>query len=126
MSTMSFAPSSVRSSRAPRAARPPMSQRRTSTLRLTRRGRSLVLGVALAGLVVVGGVATESASAALHGGHSAAVHQVTVMPGDTLWDLAAKAAAGGDILSMEQRILELNALDDASLSVGQRLLIPGS
>ena len=132
MSTMSFAPgsirtSNVRTSSVARSARPaPMSQRRSSALRLTRRGRMVVVGAALAGLVALGGVATEGASAALHGGRPVAAHQVTVMPGDTLWDLAAKAAAGGDILAMEQRIMELNALGDASLHVGQRLLVPAS
>jgi len=124
MSTMSFAPSRVGAGHPSRVARP--SGRPASTLRLTRRGRVVVLGAALAGLVAFGGVATAGAGAALHRGHDVAAHSVTVMAGDTLWDIAAKAAGGGSILAMEHEIMELNGLDDASLRVGQRLVVPAS
>lgn len=93
-------------------------------VRLTRRGRLVVLLLALfavlaLGVVVAGGsVATRDAGAA----ESTAVVQVG--PGDTLWEIASAAAGGGDIRSMIERIEKLNALDSGMLVAGQRLLVP--
>ena len=97
------------------------------TVRLTRRGRLVVfLGtltlVLLLGIVWgTGSVATEQA------GTPEPTRVVQVMPGDTLYDLAAEATpADGDVADMVERIQRLNALDSGMLTAGQELRIPTS
>lgn len=98
--------------------------RRRSHVRLTRRGRLVVLGLALLVLLVVGMLGAGLSGASEQSGPSVPTHPVVVAPGDTLWDLAAAAAHGGSVLDMEQRIEDLNGLDSAMLISGQRLRIP--
>src|SRR5687768_14758464 len=75
-----------------RAAAP---RRRSSPVRLTRRGRlvtTLVLLVAfLAGGVVAAG---DLASAGTEPGAAATATRITVQPGDTLWTIAEQEAPG--------------------------------
>jgi Tfp pilus assembly protein FimV len=112
MSTLSLAPAFIS---APRAR---------STVRLTRRGRLvvvvtsflLVLGVAI--MLAGGAVGTGSA------GQPAPTEIVQVAPGDTLWDIASDLATDGDVRSVMTEIERLNALESASLSAGQKLRVP--
>lgn len=94
------------------------------SLRLTRRGR-LVLLALLVGLVF--------AATSVFGSHSAATSEVgrpvdtrTVLvgEGDTLWGIASQIAEPGETREMIHRIKQLNALADASLMQGQRLAVP--
>lgn len=93
-------------------------------VRLTRRGRLVVLLGAL--LVVLalgvlwgaGSVATEQA------GTAEPTTIVQVGPGDTLFDIAAAVTVDGDVAAMVEEIQELNALDSGMLMVGQRLRVP--
>lgn len=95
------------------------------SVRLTRRGRLVVfaLGVLIAFALgvwfAVGSVATQE-------GGVEQVEVVTVAPGETLWDIAADAAAatGGSTGDMVDRIEEMNALDSSMLYAGQELRIP--
>jgi LysM repeat protein len=114
MSTLSYSPSYVRT--APRAQ-----------VRLTRRGRLVLLVLALLAVLAVG-VAVASASAAGSHGGSPDVHVVTVQPGDTLWDIAGDAAAAAHVQTgeMVQRLEDLNALDDGVVYAGQELRVPNS
>jgi len=96
-------------------------------VRLTRRGRLVVfLGtltiVLLLGIVWgTGSVATEQA------GTPEPTRVVQVMPGDTLYDIAADTTpADGDVAAMVERIQRLNALDSGMLVAGQELRIPTS
>ncbi len=97
-----------------------------STVRLTRRGRVvvLVLGLLVAFAVSVflgaGSVATERP------GTPEPTRVVQVGVGDTLWDIAADAAAttGDDVRSMVARIERLNALESGMVQAGQRLRVP--
>jgi hypothetical protein len=98
-----------------------------STVRLTRRGRAVVLllGIAIALAVGVflgaGSVATERP------GTPAPTRIVMVGSGDTLWDIAADAAAatgGDDVRAMVTRIERLNALESGMVLAGQRLRVP--
>ena len=104
--------------------RPIARQRTTSSLRLTRRGRLVVTLVALAAFMGLGFASTSVADAALHRGQ-ATTHTVVVLPGDTLWKIAASASNGGDIRSMEHQIKDLNGLSDGVLVPGQHLRVPG-
>lgn len=47
-----------------------------------------------------------------------------VMPGDTLWDLAASVPGVDDRREAVHRIMELNDLPNGSLMAGQRIQIP--
>jgi hypothetical protein len=93
-------------------------------VRLTRRGKVVVFALALLALLAIALLGAGMAGAASHGGE-VATHDVTVAPGQTLWQLSSSAAHGGDVLSMEQRIKDLNGLDaDGMLIAGQHLRIP--
>lgn len=96
-------------------------------MRLTRRGRIVVLALALMAVLALG-LAIASASAAGDHAGSPDVHVVTVRPGDTLWDIASHAAAatGEQTGDMVQRLSELNAIDDGVVYAGQDLRVPNS
>jgi hypothetical protein len=94
---------------------------RRSTVRLTHRGRLLVLGLGLAATLGLGFYAA-SVSAATD--HAEQTRVVTVQPGQTLWDLAAGAAHGGDVRAMMSHLETINHLDSTALQAGQHLRIP--
>lgn len=95
-----------------------------SSLRLTQRGRLVVLLtlVALA-LVVFTFVGSPAASTATS--HHPTTATVVVQPGQTLWDIAAEAAPGADPRDVVTAILELNDLSDpGAVRPGQPLYVP--
>src|SRR5688572_22103562 len=110
-----------------RDVRPVRIAARPSSVRLTRRGRVVVV---LAGLVIAlmagvflgaGSVATESK------GTPEPTRVVQVTDGDTLWGIAAEAAAAtgeDDVRAMVEHIQRLNSLDSAMVVAGQRLRVP--
>lgn len=95
-----------------------------SSVRLTRRGRlvllALFVGLAFAVLTVLGG------GSAATGESGAPVETRTVMvgEGDTLWGIASGVAEPGEVREMIHQIRELNALPSASLQRGQELAVP--
>jgi hypothetical protein len=97
---------------------------RPRAARLTRRGRTVVMGLSLA--VALGlGVLWASGSAATE--HPEQTRVVRVHTGDTLWDIssaAATATGGGDVRSMMSTIEQLNHLDSAVLQAGQTIRVP--
>ena len=94
---------------------------RPSTVRLTRRGRLVVLGVSLAAVLGVGFVA---ATGSLADEKPEPTRVVTVQPGQTLWDLAASVSRGGDVRSTMSHLEAINHLDSTTLQVGQTLRVP--
>lgn len=120
-------PSGVRASAADALRRPVPAARRAvqaeeRPLRLTRRGRLVVL--LLAGLVLAGGI---------RGGHALAdgpsraleVTTYTVAAGETLWEIAAEQARPGE--DVRDVVLELKSLNDlrtAGLAAGQQIVLP--
>ena len=111
-----------RSARANRqgAARPSGAR----SVRLTRRGRLVLLGLfAVVAFVVTTMLGGESAAT---GESGAPVQTRTVMvgQGDTLWEIAAEVAEPGEVREMIHHIQELNALSDVSLRQGQELAVP--
>jgi len=96
-------------------------------LRLTHRGRVLVVlaGVlALLGAFTVGRASLAAApDASSPPAHPAAT--VVVQPGQTLWDVAAAVAPGGDRRVTVERILRMNRLANSALSPGRTLRVPG-
>lgn len=81
----------------------------------------LVLAV-LAVFAVLGSftpVRADSASTPLQ------VESYTVRPGQTLWSYAEMVTPrGGDVNESMDELMRLNHLDDASLEVGQRIIVP--
>jgi LysM domain-containing protein len=95
-----------------------------STVRLTRRGRVVVVLLALFVVLAVGIVVAAGSVATDQGGTPEPTAVVQVGPGDTLWGIASVAAGDGDVRDMMDRIEKLNALDSGMLVSGQRLLVP--
>jgi LysM repeat protein len=95
-----------------------------STVRLTRRGRLVVLlltlGVVLTAALLLSGRSTATSES----GRSVPTEKVLVEPGQTLWGIAADVADDGDVRAMVDRIEQLNALDDSMLYAGQVLFVP--
>ena len=98
-------------------------QARPHPVRLTRRGRVVILLLVLlaataATLFGRGQVQATSSST------GPVVGYVTVQPGETLWEIASDSAPGQDPRAMVDRIIELNNLTDAGVLAGQRLAVP--
>ena len=99
---------------------------RPSTVRLTRRGRVTVLLLGLA-LALAGGIFLGAGSAATERPGAESTRVVQVGTGDTLWAIAADAAAAtgsDDVRSMVTRITHLNALESGMVLAGQRIRVP--
>lgn len=107
-----------------RSARSAPGARPAGKVRLTRRGRLVVLALAL--LVVLGvGVWLASGSVATgERGTPEPTRVITVSSGQTLWDIAAGLAGDGDVRGMVDHIEHLNALESGMLVAGQRLVVP--
>lgn len=92
----------------------------TPSLRMTRRGRLVVLAVALL-VVLLPGAWRAMATAQVEGPATIAV---TVQPGDTLWGIAAAMDPGADPRALIAEIRELNAMTQSGLVPGQVLVVP--
>lgn len=93
-------------------------------VRLTRRGRVVVLLAALIVAFAVAIFAAGSVVATGEAGQPEPVKVITVGSGDTLWAIASDLADDGDVRSMMQQIESLNAMDGGLLSAGQKLVVP--
>jgi len=97
----------------------------TTRLRLTRRGRAVVLAVIVSPLVAIallaqlnGGVATATNDG------STSFDYVTVQGGQSLWQLAVEVAPSADPRDVIADIMALNRLASVAVEPGQRLAIP--
>lgn len=94
-------------------------------LRLTARGRLVLtvtaIGVLLALLALAG---RASAGAAPNPATTPRVTQVTVAPGETLWQIAGRVAPSADRRDTVDRLMELNGLRGATVTSGQSLAVP--
>ena len=105
----------------PRLSRP------STTVRLTRRGRVVVVVTALLVAFAIGVFVTAAGSVATqHPGTAEPTKIVQVGSGDTLWGIASQLSDDGDVRAMMEEIKQLNALDSADLQAGQRLVVPAS
>jgi LysM repeat protein len=100
---------------------------RRSHLRMTRRGQ-IVLGFLIAIVLCVGAlfIAVNGGGAAASGetGSQTTFSHVTVMPGQSLWQIAEKVAPNADPRVVVAAISDLNQLQDSTVSPGQQLAIP--
>jgi hypothetical protein len=96
-------------------------------LRLTSRGRAVVRSgaVLLAAAAVIAVVLIGSRPArAGDPGASIPVRHHLVLPGETLWGIAREVAPRADPRDVVADIVELNELDGALVTPGQRLALP--
>lgn len=117
MSSISFSTAAV----IPTSARP------TTRLRLTARGRAVMLGLASVPLAIGIAFAALSGGSAVASGADApavSVETVTVMPGDTLWSIASAVAPEVDPRDVIGEISRMNLLHGGELQIGQELAIP--
>ena len=98
---------------------------RQGEVRLTRRGRGVVLVLALLVVLAVGVALGGGSAATGESGVDVATEVVVVDHGDTLWGIASERAAhGGEVRAVMTEIEQINRLDSAALMVGQRLHVP--
>lgn len=98
-----------------------------SRLRLTARGRGVLLALSAVPLAVGIAFAAISGGSAIASGEDVAVatfETVTVMPGDTLWSIASTVAPTADPRDVIGEISRLNMLRGGELQIGQELAIP--
>jgi len=93
-------------------------------LRLTRRGRLVVVLAVLLALLAMAVAVGSSVVATSGAGEPVATRSVTVQPGQTLWSIAAASSTPGDLRDAIYDIQRLNGLDGPELQIGQRLFIP--
>lgn len=105
----------------------PASPRPSTRLRLTTRGRAVLLAFASVPLAIGIAFAALSGGSAIASGADAAavsVETVTVMPGDTLWSIATTVAPDADPREVIGEISRMNLLRGGELQIGQTLAIP--
>ena len=97
-----------------------------SGIRLNRRGRLARTCVVLSLAIVLGSVVSAKAGAGTDAAPQVAGSfiTVTVAPGDTVWSLANRLAAGSDVRSLVSEIISVNSLASVDVATGQKLRIP--
>jgi hypothetical protein len=97
---------------------------RHSALRLTQRGRVVVL-LALVGLILAAfSLGRVGSQAAPRTAHHAQLGQTVVQPGESLWAVAKRVAPGHDPRAVIDQIADLNDLDSSAVAAGQLLVVP--
>ncbi len=99
-------------------------------LRLTRRGRVVLTGLAALPValgVLIGVLSSGGAVAGIDDGRAAAAFEtIEVGAGDTLWAIAESIAPSSDPRDVIYEIMRLNGLDDAVVQPGQELVLPAT
>ena len=101
--------------------------RPATRLRLTVRGRRVLLAIAALPLAVGLVFAAVGGGSAIASGQETGTvdfETMMVLPGDSLWSIAQDIAPGTDPRTVIDEITQLNALPDGALMVGQELAIP--
>lgn len=128
MSTATISPAlAPRTARrpAPRTSVAARSQSRSS-VRLTRRGRAVVLFAGLVLVLLAGFFLGSVAVGTDEAGQGPETEIVMVEPGQSLWSIASELTTSGDVRTTMREIERLNALDTVALSAGQKLRVPVS
>ncbi|MFC7789331.1 LysM peptidoglycan-binding domain-containing protein [Microbacterium sp. MAHUQ-60] len=100
---------------------------RRTTLRLTVRGRRVLAAAAAAPLAAGIALSVLAGGSALASGEQSAptsFDYVTVLPGDTLWSIAAEAAPDADPRDVIDDIKRLNNLSGGGIQAGSEIAIP--
>jgi len=99
------------------------SRRSQGGVRLTRRGR-LVVVLATLFVLMVAGFTLGRASSQAAGPAARPLPTVTVAPGETLWQIAARVDPGADRRALVDQIEALNHLHGDQIVAGQQLRLP--
>lgn len=128
MSTTALHPTAMRTATQLRATTPQRCEPAapaSGKLRLTRRGRVLFASVvAVLGILLVAAALRPVGAVAEVPAPVIETTTITVMPGDTLWELAGSLGMEGDVRDVVEQIRTLNDLQGTSLRAGQSLLVP--
>ena len=95
-----------------------------SPIRLTRRGRIVLVLAVLGALLFAGFTLGRAPSEASGRAHPVQPHTVTVQPGDTLWTVAERVAPHMDPRLVVAQIESANHLRSPQLLAGMQLLVP--
>jgi len=94
-------------------------------LRLTRRGRLVMFLSTVLMLGLLGIILGSTTVATDEPGSPVPATMVVVEPGQTVWDLAAKANPDGDIRTTVDDIMRLNSIESAGgLQAGDTIAVP--
>lgn len=95
-------------------------------VRLTRRGRAILVLAIVSALLLAFWLGTWRASVAATGStaRAAAYDTVVLEPGETLWDIAERRAPDADPRVLVYRMMEFNGLPGAAVQAGQRIRVP--
>ncbi|WP_159085877.1 LysM peptidoglycan-binding domain-containing protein [Aeromicrobium chenweiae] len=123
MSTITFNQFNAREMRPLRIV--PAPKPAAAHVRLTRRGKAVILAAAVIAIAVLAVMFGPSSTATGEAGAPEATTSVRVMAGHTLWEIAAEANPNGDIRQTVDDIIELNSLPNASaLQMGSEIAVP--
>ncbi len=98
--------------------------RRATHLRMTARGRAVLLTLVAAPLVVAALALGLNAGAATGTSSSTPLKTVTIVGGETLWGLAEQIAPKADPRDVIANIMSVNQLATADIQPGEKLEIP--
>jgi hypothetical protein len=93
-------------------------------VRVTRRGRLVLVLVAAAALLFAISFGRTGSQAATATGTGPSLQQTTVQPGETLWVVAQRIAPKNDPREVIAQIRRINHLQSSTLRAGQQLLLP--
>lgn len=93
-------------------------------VRLTRRGRAVILALGALLLLVATSVGRTGSQAATFTENGPQLQQTTVRQGETLWSVAQRIAPSNDPREVIAQIQRINHLDGSALQAGQQLLLP--
>ncbi|MDQ1711777.1 MAG: hypothetical protein QOE45_1227 [Frankiaceae bacterium] len=93
------------------------------SVRLTRRGRTLIV-LTLVALVLLAFSLGRTSAGATGSGTPVARPTTVVAPGETLWAIARRVAPGTDPRATVARLTQLNDLGSTPIVAGQRLVLP--
>jgi hypothetical protein len=95
-----------------------------SRLRMTARGRAILLTLVATPLVVAALAFGINAGGATATNSSTPLARVTVVGGETLWSLAKQIAPSADPRDVVADIMSVNRLSSADIQPGEQLAIP--
>ena len=101
-----------------------LAQVSTPTLRLTKRGRFVVIFATLITITVFAAPSLTSSAKASFDQAGNKSQLIVVSPGETLWTIASRVNPEADPRAVIEDIKNLNVLDGSSLHAGQVLRIP--
>jgi ABC-type transport system involved in cytochrome c biogenesis permease component len=105
-----------------RVSRPSVSTR--SHLRMTKRGRAVLLSIVATPVVIAALLFGINAGGATATNSSTPLARVTVVGGETLWSLAKQVAPNADPRDVVADIMSVNRLTSADIQPGEQLAIP--